>query len=331
MNTAWKNAETLFDGILSGDRILLARALTLVESRKLEDREIAYVLLNKIINYSRTSSYKRIAISGSPGAGKSSLIEQLGITLAEKGKQVAVLAIDPSSQLTKGSILGDKTRMEQLGRHVNAFIRPSSAGDTLGGVAANTYASTLICAAAGFEYILIETVGVGQSETAARHLSDFFILLLLPGAGDELQGIKKGIMESTDLLFINKADGSLEEKAKETRAAYKHSLHLFPARADQWQVPVICGSALENRGIDELINSMENYFERNVEHIDQLRIDQGQYWFNELLIEKIKQFTQQNEELKAVRTELITQISAEQISPFEASEIMFKQLTRVWK
>ncbi len=319
-----KNIDYLTQGIKSGDHLILARAITLVESTNPEDQKLSASLLSSIQVGSKNC--KRLAISGSPGSGKSTFIETLGIRLVNSGNKVAVLAIDPSSQKSKGSILGDKTRMEQLGRMNNAFIRPSAAGNTLGGLAKATYASTILCEAAGFDYILIETVGVGQSEISARYISDFFILLLLPGAGDDLQGIKKGIMENIDLLFINKVENELIAKATETQTAYKHALHMVPKRSDEWEVPVICGSAIQDSGIEETIDLIESYFAKNKIQIETNKKGQASYWFNYLFVEKIQSHFYNLPNTKVKIEELNLQLNKGTISAFEASEELFQQI-----
>jgi LAO/AO transport system kinase len=323
----WKDLAYLKKGIEDGNRMVLARALTLVESRKASDQALSYQLLNAL-NTSDKSS-RRIAVSGSPGAGKSTFIEAIGMDLANAGEKVAVLAIDPSSLISGGSILGDKTRMDSLGRHPNAFIRPSPAGETLGGVARSTFASILLCEAAGFSNIIIETVGVGQSEVTARQLCDFFILLLLPGAGDELQGIKKGIMESADLIFINKADGEQQHTAKETMAAYKQALHVYAMRPDGWSVPVITGSALEHKGIEEALRSIMAYYSSTSAFIGSRRQEQIEYWFLHFLDEKINNYFKGREKAGQIIEEKRQVMNEKGITPFEASEQAFQGLIQI--
>src|SRR3954465_5236164 len=236
--------------VREGDRRALARAITLVESTRRDHREGAVALLEAILP--ATGSAIRVGISGAPGAGKSTFIESLGTHLVDAGHRVAVLAGDPSSARSGGSILGDKTRMEELSRHAEAFIRPSPAGGTLGGVARRTREALLVCEAAGFEVVLVETVGVGQSEVAVAGMVDLFVLLLAPGAGDELQGVKRGIVELADLLVVNKADGELADAARNTAADYAHALHLVRASDDRAMERVRTCSALLGDGIDEL-------------------------------------------------------------------------------
>jgi LAO/AO transport system kinase len=249
--------DQLAEQLLRGDRRALARAITLVESRHDADRSTADVLLQKILPH--TGKAIRIGISGTPGVGKSSFIERFGLYLTGQNKKVAVLAIDPSSTLSGGSILGDKTRMEQLGRDANAFIRPSPSGGSLGGVARRTREAMLLTEAAGFDVVLVETVGVGQSETTVAEMVDIFLLLLAPGGGDDLQGIKRGIMELADLVVINKADGDLLPKARLAAADYRMALHLMRPRHADWQPQVQMASALLNEGIDAVWTAIEDF------------------------------------------------------------------------
>lgn len=245
------------EGILSGDRKILSQAITLAESSLESDLELASDLVQEILPF--TGKSIRIAITGVPGVGKSTFIEAFGQLLIERGKSLAVLAVDPSSQKSKGSILGDKTRMEKLVRNKRAFIRPSPTGTKLGGVSSKTREAMLLCEAAGFDVILIETVGVGQSETAVKGMVDFFLLLMLAGAGDELQGIKKGIMEMADAVVINKADGENLANAKKATSAYKNSLHLFPLGQNNWSIPVMTASSLTGEGLGEVFEMIQKY------------------------------------------------------------------------
>jgi LAO/AO transport system kinase len=243
--------------VRKGDRRALAQAITLVESAKPDDRDSAGELMNALIPHAGRSI--RIGISGVPGVGKSTFIESFGNHLIDAGHKVAVLAVDPSSALSGGSILGDKTRMETLSRNDNAFIRPSPAGQTLGGVTRHTRETISIVEAAGFDVIIVETVGVGQSETAVAEMTDMFVLLLLPGGGDELQGIKRGIVELADLIVVNKADGALAPEANRSAADYRGALGFLHPRHPDWVVPVETCSALEQVGIDTIWNIVERY------------------------------------------------------------------------
>ncbi len=249
--------EQLSTALLDGDRRALARGITLLESTRAEDRKAGDQLLERITPHAGKSL--RIGISGVPGVGKSTFIESLGNLIIDQGHRVAVLAVDPSSAISGGSILGDKTRMDTLSRRTEAFIRPSPAGRTLGGVTRRTRETMLLTEAAGFDIVLVETVGVGQSETAVSEMTDLFVLLLLPGGGDELQGIKRGIVELADLLVINKADGDLASAAQRTVADYRHALRLLHTRHPDWEVPVMSCSALEGSGIVEVWETIERF------------------------------------------------------------------------
>lgn len=247
----------LAEGVRAGRRDLLARAITLIESRAPRHREPAQQVLARVLE--ATGQSVRIGITGVPGVGKSTFIEALGLYLCEQGHRVAVLAIDPSSSITRGSILGDKTRMERLGRHPRAYIRPSPAAGTLGGVARRSRETMLLCEAAGFDVILVETVGVGQSETTVRGMVDFFLLLMLANAGDELQGIKKGIIELADALMINKADGDNQLAAQAARVEYARALHYLTSATEGWTPEVLTCSALQGQGIEALWALIERF------------------------------------------------------------------------
>ncbi|MBM3426363.1 MAG: methylmalonyl Co-A mutase-associated GTPase MeaB [Bacteroidetes bacterium] len=247
-------------GILAGDRVILAQAITLVESELPADQALARTLIQEVLPY--TGGSFRIGITGVPGVGKSSFIEVFGIRQLDAGKKVAVLAVDPSSSLSKGSILGDKTRMERLALDKRAFIRPSPSRSTLGGVAGKTREAILLCEAAGFDLILVETVGVGQSETAVKSMVDFFLLLLLAGAGDELQGIKKGIVEMADGFLIHKADGDNLDLAAQAMQSYQNAVHLLPPNEKGWTPKLLLGSSLTGLGMQDLERMLAAYQEQ---------------------------------------------------------------------
>jgi LAO/AO transport system kinase len=249
----------LATAIKAGDTVQLARAITLVESTHKKHRALAIELLDQLMPY--TGNSRRIGISGVPGVGKSTFIEHFGSYLLNKGGKLAVLAVDPSSTQTRGAILGDKTRMEQLATHPRAFIRPSASGSTLGGVSLRTRETILLCEAAGYDTIFVETVGVGQSETAVQQLTDFFLLLMLAGAGDDLQGIKKGIVELADALVITKADGKNIAAAKAAKNQYQMALHMLRPRVPEWQVPVSFCSAIEQQGFDEVMEIIDHFWQ----------------------------------------------------------------------
>lgn len=276
-------------GILNGDRVVLSQAITLIESTKPSHQALAQQIIEACLPHSEQSF--RIGITGTPGVGKSTFIEAFGQHLIDQRRKVAVLAIDPSSQISKGSILGDKTRMEKLSLHPKAFIRPSAAGTSLGGVAQKTRETIILCEAAGFDTILVETVGVGQSETLVHSMVDFFLLLLLPGAGDELQGIKRGIVEMADLIAINKADGDRISSAKKAKRAYQNALHLFPPKSSGWIPKVTTTSALENQGILKIWQKMEAFhnFTRQNGYFESHRQNQTKYWLYESIHNHLKE------------------------------------------
>jgi len=244
------SAAELADGVRRGDRTVLARTITLTESRRADHRRLASEVLDRLIG--ETGHSTRVGITGVPGVGKSTFIDQFGTNLTGAGHRVAVLAVDPSSQRTGGSILGDKTRMERLAVDPHAFVRPSPAGSTLGGVTRTTREAMLLCEAAGFDVVLVETVGVGQSETIVSDMVDFFLVLMLSGAGDELQGIKKGVLELADMVAVNKADGDNDERARRAALDYRHALHLMAQPSPTWSPPVTTCSGLANQGLDEI-------------------------------------------------------------------------------
>ncbi len=277
----------IYEGIIAGNLTALSSGITLVESQHSDHRQLANELIKLCLPHSGNSI--RVGITGVPGVGKSTFIEAFGKELSDHGEKIAVLAIDPSSGVSGGSILGDKTRMNKLSVNKNVFIRPSAAGSTLGGVARATRESILLCEAAGFTYILVETVGVGQSETMVKSMVDFFLLLMLSGAGDELQGIKKGIMEMADALLITKADGDNILKSKSAAREYKNALHLFPANSNNWIPKVYTCSAMTGNNIDKTVNlitSYKNHVTLNGS-FNQNRHEQDKQWLNETIKELI--------------------------------------------
>ncbi len=280
-------AGEYISGILAGNRTILSRAITLIESQRADHAKIAQEIITGCLPYSGNSM--RIGITGVPGVGKSSFIEVLGKCLTSQGKKIAVLAIDPSSERSKGSILGDKTRMEQLSNDPNAFIRPSPAAGTLGGVARKTRETMILCEAAGFNLIFIETVGVGQSETAVHSMVDFFLLLMLAGAGDELQGIKRGIMEMADTIAITKADGGNIRNADMACQDYRNALHLFPPPESGWLPKVMSVSARENSGINTLLDIIFEYFDHVNESgfLEKRRMEQARHWMYTTIQEQL--------------------------------------------
>ena len=320
------NINEYIDGILASNITYVSKAITLVESTKQEHQEQAQQIINAIIKHSGNSF--RLGITGVPGVGKSTFIESFGLEVINRGHKLAVLAIDPSSQLSKGSILGDKTRMEQLSIHPKAFIRPSPSSGSLGGVARKTKESIIICEAAGYDYIFIETVGVGQSETAVHQLTDFFLLLMLAGAGDELQGIKRGIMEMADGMVITKADGSNTDKAKMASGEYARALHLFPPTESNWIPEVLTCSSTENKGIKEVYDMIDKYKRHTITNhfFETKRANQTKQWLhqtiNDTLIERFYANPIINEEILKIEKQLEQNL----INPYQAAMDLFKKL-----
>lgn len=320
------NIHEFTEGILSSDISYVSKAITLIESTRPEHQEQAQQIINAIIQYSGKSF--RLGITGVPGVGKSTFIESFGLEVINRGHQLAVLAIDPSSQLSKGSILGDKTRMEQLSVHPKAFIRPSPSSGSLGGVTRKTKESIIICEAAGYDYIIVETVGVGQSETAVHQLTDFFLLLMLAGAGDELQGIKRGIMEMADGMAITKADGANADKAKLARAEYARALHLFPPTESKWIPEVLVCSGTENKGISGVYEMLEKYRRHTVSNgfFEQKRNRQSTQWLHQIihdtLIERFYSDPKIKEEILAIEKKL----QQNAVNPYQAAMDLFKKI-----
>jgi LAO/AO transport system kinase len=314
------STDQYIDGILSGNRTILSRAITLIESNLSEHSLQAQKIIEKCLPY--TGKSVRIGITGVPGAGKSTFIESLGNYVISKGNKLAVLAIDPSSEKSKGSILGDKTRMETLSSNENAFIRPSPSAGSLGGVARKTRESILLCEAAGFNVIFVETVGVGQSEIAVHSMVDFFLLLMLAGAGDELQGIKRGIMEMADMIAITKSDGSNVEKATRASAEFRSALHLYPKSESGWEARVMTCSALENKGIDEIWVNISDYCRhtQNNNFFKERRQQQARYWMFETISEQLRNSFYNNLEIKEMLAVLEQKVLNDQISPFIAAQ-----------
>ncbi len=319
------SADEYVEGILEGDRTLLSQAITLIESVRPEDKEIARRVISKCLPHSGNSI--RLGITGIPGAGKSTFIEAFGIYLIKRGHKVAVLAIDPTSQRSKGSILGDKTRMETLSANPHAFIRPSATSGTLGGVAQATREALILCEAAGFDRIIIETVGVGQSETAVSHIVDFFLLLLIAGAGDELQGIKRGIMEMADLVVINKADGDNKRKAELARKEYENALHLFPLLPSGWAPRVLTASALYGKGLDEIVKALDEYIELTQKNgwFEKNRRSQSLKILHDTILQSLSDSFYHNPEIKDLIRNTEKQITAGKISPYEAAQILLEK------
>ncbi|MDD2285715.1 MAG: methylmalonyl Co-A mutase-associated GTPase MeaB [Paludibacter sp.] len=322
-------ADEYVDGILKGDIAVLSQAVTLVESSLPEHQQIAQQLIEQCLPY--TGNSVRLGITGVPGAGKSTFIEALGMYLVKKSHKLAVLAIDPSSERSKGSILGDKTRMEELSVAPNAFIRPSPSAGSLGGVARKTRESIILCEAAGFDTIFVETVGVGQSETAVHSMVDFFLLLQLAGTGDELQGIKRGIMEMADGIAINKCDGSNVEKAMVAKTQYQNALRLFPETGSGWDPKVIPCSSIENTGIAEIWEMVLQYVELTKEnqYFDSKRNQQSKYWMYETINEQLKNGFYQHPVIQQLIEDTEKRVLTNEISSFAGAKILLEKYATV--
>jgi len=314
------DVNSLFEELRSGNVSALGRAITLVESTAVQDIAFAKAILSKALPYSGKSF--RLGITGVPGVGKSTFIEALGTLLIQQGKKVAVLAIDPSSSISRGSILGDKTRMEELVKSDQAFIRPSPAGTTLGGVARKTREAIILCEAAGFDFIIVETVGVGQSETAVHSMTDFFLLLKLAGAGDDLQGIKKGIIEMADMIVINKADGENITAAKHAKREFQNALHLLPSKSHGWTSKVVTASGLKNEGIEDVQSSISEYLKQSkANHSFQNRRNRQEiYWLHQTIEDRLKSEFYDQPQVQELLEKLESQVLEKKISAFEAAE-----------
>jgi LAO/AO transport system kinase len=310
---------SLAERVGAGDRRALAQAITLVESTRVDHRAEARALIDELLP--RTGTSVRIGVSGAPGAGKSTLIEALGLHAIGQGHQVAVLAVDPSSSRSGGSILGDKTRMTDLGREAAAYIRPSPSGGTLGGVARRTREALLVCEAAGFDVVVVETVGVGQSEVAVADLVDLFLLIASPTGGDELQGIKRGIMELADVIVVNKADGDLLAPAQRAAADLRNAVHLLRPKRPGWDVEVLLASALEGTGVaeawDRVVSGIEHL--RTTGTLDALRGEQAVAWMWDEVREAVMARVLDGPEAQALARELEAGVAAQQLSPSQAA------------
>jgi len=316
--------DHIFNDIVSKNTTALSKGITLIESTQQEHVEKAQQLIEKCLPYANKSI--RIGITGVPGVGKSTFIEALGNLLLDKGKKVAVLAVDPSSTVSYGSILGDKTRMESLVRSSMAFIRPSPSGNSLGGVAQKTRESIILCEAAGYDIIIIETVGVGQSETAVHGMVDFFLLLKLAGAGDELQGIKRGIIEMADAIVINKADGDNEKRAREAKNQFRKALHLYPLSENKWSPDVLTCSALENKGINKVWDLIQDYLSITIENgfFEKNRMRQNKFWLLQTIEEQLKTSFYNHKNIKEALTSKIDDVIHHKITPFAAARYLLK-------
>jgi len=319
------SAEELIEGILSGNIADLSRAITLVESTNSEHLAKANEIINICLPHANKSI--RIGITGVPGVGKSTFIEAFGKYLTGLGKKVAVLAVDPSSTISHGSILGDKTRMEELVKDVNAYIRPSATGETLGGVARKTRETITLCEATGFDTILIETVGVGQNETAVHSMVDFFLLLKISGAGDELQGIKRGIMEMADAIVINKADGDNIKKANLAKVEFNSALHLFPAKKSGWIPTTSTCSAITQDGIPDVWTTIENFLAltKGNNYFFYNRKEQSHYWLLETIHEQLKANFYNHPDIQNLLDSNKKAVQNDEISPFAAAQLVLEK------
>lgn len=326
-----RSADFLFPELQKGNREALSTCITILESTTETDREVADELIKRSLSFSENSI--RIGITGVPGVGKSTFIESFGKLIADKGLKVAVLAIDPSSSTSGGSILGDKTRMQQLSVHPNVYIRPTPAGLTLGGVARKTRESIFLCEAAGFDVILVETVGVGQSETLVHSMVDFFLLLMLSGAGDELQGIKRGIMEMADTLVITKADGDNEKKAELAAREYANAMHLFPPKKSNWISNSFTCSSITGKNIDKVWETIESFKNLTVNNgwWTENRRFQDKYWLRETLKEMILHEFFGNEELLAKLKITEGEVFSGKMSSFAAAEQLYQLYNQMLK
>lgn len=315
-----RSLEEYVEGILQGDRVVLSQAITLIESLNPNHQALGQSIIEKCLVHANQSI--RLGITGTPGVGKSTFIESFGQEIISKGHKVAVLAIDPSSQLSKGSILGDKTRMLHLSQEENAFIRPSPAGNSLGGVARKTRETIVLCEAAGFDTIIIETVGVGQSEIAVHSMVDFFLLLLLPGAGDELQGIKRGIVEMADLIAVNKADEERLMLAKQAKTAYQNALKLFPPKESNWLPQAMICSALSKMGVAEIWQYITDYqfFIKENGYFEKHRQAQSAYWLKETINERLLKNFYENNHIKEHFAKVERELFDGKITSFQAAE-----------
>ena len=321
--------SVLYEKILAADRVALARAITLVESNRADHFEQAQQLLEKLMP--RRVPSIRVGITGVPRAGKRTLIEALGLFLIEKGHKVAVLAIDPSSSRSGGSILGDKTRMEQLARHERAFIRPSPSSGALGGVARKTRESIVLCEAAGYDVVLVETMGVGQGEIAVRDMVDVFLLIQIAGAGDELQGIKRGIMEMADAIIVNKADGANRERARAAQGQLRMALHYLDSGMPEWKPPVLLASALEGRGMDEIWETVRRFLalvEKNG-GLEQRRRRQDVAWMYAMVDDEIRRMIREHKAVSRALKESEHKVGEGSLSPAHAALLISDRIRKL--
>jgi len=320
--------DELVAGIRAGDRAVLSRAITLLESRRADHRRLADALIECLLP--RTGGAHRIGITGVPGVGKSTLVDALGMRLVERGHRLAVLTVDPSSVRTGGSILGDKTRMANLAAHPAAYIRPSPSGGALGGVAARTRETILLCEAAGYDLVFVETVGVGQSEVLVAGMVDFFLVLALPGAGDELQGLKKGVLELADAIAVNKADGDNRLRAEQAARHYRNALAILEPEHPDWRPPVLCVSARTGEGLDELWSTIERHREifRRTGAFERRRRDQRVAWFRSALDERLERLLREDPLIARRFPEIEVAVAEGRTAPGAAAERLVREFVR---
>lgn len=322
------DVDELYEGVLNGNLRALARSITLIESQRHDHREIADQLLTRLLPH--TGKSLRIGLSGVPGAGKSTFTEAFGTYVTGQGHRIAVLAIDPSSPKTKGSILGDKTRMEHLATNPNAFIRPTPSGTTLGGVARRTREAMLVCEAAGYDIILVETVGVGQSEVAVARMTDVFVLVLVPGGGDELQGIKKGIVELADVLVVNKCDGDLERAAERAKGSYTNALTLLYPSTSKWIPPVLKVSSIESRGVDTVWETLGEFKEVMQEggDFEKRRMSQARDWMWSEVGDNLMEALRAHPSVNAMIGQLEGEVAHSRATPSSAAKAMMEAFVK---
>jgi len=332
MRRSLPTVEQFVQGIRAADRVMLGKAITLVESARPDHEALAQEIIAQLLQSQLSNSESlRIAVTGAPGVGKSTFIEALGSLLTGQGKKVAVLAIDPTSSVSKGSILGDKTRMERLSTNELAFVRPSPSGESLGGVARKTRETILLVEAAGYDTVIIETVGVGQSEIAAHSMTDIFLLLLLPGAGDELQGIKRGIVEMADILAVNKSDGDRVKLANQARAHYLNATHLLPPKPSGWTPKVLACSAEQGSGIAEIWQAIQEFRDFTLANgfFQENRKRQAGYWLQEALQQGLQTVFFNNSAVREKLAALEPEVLLGKMSPFAAAKQVLKAFSNL--
>lgn len=320
--------EAYREGILAGDRFILSRAISLIESKRADDGKLAQELIAQILKY--TGQSIRLGITGTPGVGKSTFIETFGNYVVGQGKKLAVLAIDPSSNRQGGSIMGDKTRMKSLSESEQVFIRPSPSGHALGGVARKTKETMLLCEAAGYDYIIVETVGVGQAEVAVKQLVDCFLLLVLAGAGDQLQGIKRGIMELADLIAVTKADEDNDPKIKEAQHNYKTALHYLRPHETGWRPPVLTCSALKNKNIDLVWKTIQQFIlkSKQLNYFEKQRREQNLTWLKESVEREVLDTFYQHPGIKNLWAKIAEAVKSDQLSVYRGSQVLIQQFRK---